>query len=191
MPQAAIPWIVGIGTAAKVGTDIYSAKKASDASKEAAQAQTAAGNQSLALQRDVWQQSQQNLQPWMQRGSQAVNTMAELMGFGPAPTAAGGATPPATTGPSPILGTRGYAWQQRTPENETTFGRDPNMPGQGNWASQRAATIRERRLAEVLGAALPQNQSGYVQMRAPDGTVQPVPTQYVDHYTQLGAQIVG
>jgi hypothetical protein len=40
-------------------------------------------------------------------------------------------------------------------------------------------------------AAQTQTQSSYVQMRAPDGTVQPVQSQYVKHFTDLGAVVVG
>jgi len=196
MPAVAVLPAI-IGAAATTGAAIYTANKMSGAAKDAANMQVAAGDKSLALQEKMWQQSQQNLQPWVQQGSWAVNTMGGLMGA-PTPAAGGttGTTPPA--GPSPILGSRGYAWERRVPENETTFGSDPMQPGQGRWTSQHGDSIRAKRLAEIMAqttadptSIASQSQSSYVRMRAPDGTVQEVPSSYVDHYTQRGATVVG
>lgn len=202
-----VPLVLGWGwlawaipTAVSAFVNLWQGKKASDTAKEAAKTQVA-GTQAAQKQLDTsYQSAQSALHPWLSTGGQAATTLGSLMGL---PTAAPPtvATPLApttpTAGPNPILGGRGYDWQRRVPENETTFGYDLMQPGQGRWTSQQGDRIRAERLATIMGGTedptsiAAQTQSSYVQMRAPDGTIQRVPAQYTDHYTQLGATVIG
>lgn len=190
MAAAIVPLITG---AVSAGTTIWAANKQANAAQQAARQQTQAGTQALDLQRQIWQQSQANLQPWVARGTQAVNTLGSLMGLGAAP-AGGGAT---GTGQVDFTGgqfTGGQTFPARQIEYLDTAGEVQDAR-------------RAQRLHAALGSEAPygaqtpydegidyrraQTQSGYVTMQAPDGSTSSVPSGYVNHYTNLGARIVG
>ncbi len=69
------------------GATIYAANQSADAAQNAANAQANASNNASNLQYQEWQQGQQNLQPWLQTGTSALNQLAFEMGQGNAPTA--------------------------------------------------------------------------------------------------------
>jgi len=193
MPQAAIPWIVGLGTAASVGTQVYGAKKASDASKEAAAAQSASVDKGLALQEKMWSQGQTNLQPWLQQGAKAVNTMGDLMGLGGVSSGVPAYTPPAQTEPPKILSD---LWYARDRGDRPATGRAIPRPGSEAETLygdrfQGARTPAGTSMGDTMTMAQARSQSGYAQMQAPDGTVQSVPASMVSHYTNLGAKVLG
>ncbi len=91
----ALGWLAG----ATIAGGLLSA----GASSSAAGDQAAAAEQATQLQRDIWQQQQQNLAPWMNQGQLALSDLSRLMGIGSTSPAVG--TVPvstATTGPQPL-----------------------------------------------------------------------------------------
>ena len=110
----AVPLLVGAVTS---GATLYAAKKGADASRNAAATQTAAadragqlqydlGMKSLDFQRQMWDQGQANMQPWMNMGRSALGALGAGMGL-----SGGGA--PAMGGPSRMpsggMGQGGYS----------------------------------------------------------------------------------
>ena len=86
MPAWIAPAIIaGVGAL----VDWFGAKKQSDASEQATEAQTAAGTQALALQKQIYEQQRADLAPWRTQGSQAMTTLGSLMGLPAAPTGSG------------------------------------------------------------------------------------------------------
>jgi hypothetical protein len=92
MPAAGIIAAGVIGA----GASIISANKSTKAANKATQAQVDANNQSLALQRDIYDQNKGILSPYVQQGYAANNALAGLLGLdtgGGVTTAGGGAAP--------------------------------------------------------------------------------------------------
>lgn len=77
--------IVAVQAAATLG----SAAIGSRAASKATQAQTDAANQSLALQRQMYEEQVARAQPFLEAGRGSVNRLAEFLGTGGDPTAAG------------------------------------------------------------------------------------------------------
>lgn len=71
MPAIAVAGIYAAGA-------IASAKMASNASKEAAATQTAAGNQALRVQQDMWNQQRGLQQPYVDAGNSALNRVSDI-----------------------------------------------------------------------------------------------------------------
>lgn len=190
MAAAAIPWIMGIGTAASVGTSIYGAKKAADASKQASAAQVASGDKALALQREMWQDTRQSLQPWITQGSQAVTTLGDLMGLG----GGGGAAPPAASSPPLAGGRTPTAWDLMSPEEREYVSRPATRRQTkeylltGNEALDPSQTGLFTPQAPTMAAAM--RGSSYVTLQAPDGTTQQVPETAASHYLSRGARLL-
>jgi hypothetical protein len=184
---AAIPLIVA---AASTAATVYSAKKQAGAVEDAAQQQTDAGRESLALQKEMWQQSQQNLQPWLKTGEWAATTLGGLMGMPDAPAASTGAAQTA-----PNLGSTEAVARYTNANPRPAINQDTGPEDLMAWRQGRREAMREARLGAFMGTENPasataQRQSSYTTMRAPDGTVQDVPSQHVPHYTNLGATVV-
>lgn len=79
---------MAIGTAAAIGLgvagvgSVLGAKSANKASKRAAQVSADNNAQNTALQRDIYNQNKQILNPYVQRGNAAGETMNALLGLG-------------------------------------------------------------------------------------------------------------
>lgn len=73
MPTAAAAGIIG-------GTSLISGVMGSNAAKSAANAQSQAAANALAFQKQVYQQNQQNLQPYMTAGTSALGQLSNIYG---------------------------------------------------------------------------------------------------------------
>jgi hypothetical protein len=67
----------GVAAAGAIGGAVIS----SNASKNAAAQQAAAANNATQLQEAQWEQTQQNLQPYMNLGSASINPLLQAMGY--------------------------------------------------------------------------------------------------------------
>lgn len=159
--------LLGVDAAAH----LVGAKMASTASKNAAKTQAAAGQKAIEIsqagQRDSLNAINTNYgkaaslyEPYRQVGLSALPSLANLAGSGYPE----GRTAPPQGAPPSVMG-------MGTPQ--------PNAPppqgAQGFYGGQ------------PMG---PSNGSGLVTMRAPNGMTQQVPAAQVQHYTQMGAQVV-
>ncbi len=88
--------IPGLGTG--IGAMIGGSLGGGLASNAATNAQTSAGNQALDLQRQMFAQTQANLQPYQQFGAQAIPQLNAMLGFGPQGMAGAQASLAATPG---------------------------------------------------------------------------------------------
>jgi hypothetical protein len=68
------------------GGSIYGANKQAKAAKDATSAQVAAANSEMALQKQMYDQSRQDMQPWMQAGQGGLSALMKLAGFSPTTT---------------------------------------------------------------------------------------------------------
>lgn len=193
MVAFALGWVPAVVAGISAIASIWTAKKQADAAKQAANIQVQGTRDAQGYIDKAYQQSTANLQPWINTGQQAATTMGQLMGFG-----GGGGATAAPTAPVAAGTTKKNlsAWDTMTPEEKAYVSsgttqrnmkaylagdesRDPSTTGLF------APTPNPQTVAEA------RSQSSYVKMQAPDGTVQPVPSQYVPHYTKLGAKVVG
>lgn len=176
MPAAvAIPLIVG---AASTAATVYGAKKSADASKNAARTQTAAGDQALGLQRDMYQQQQANLAPYRALGNGSLGNLGNFQSFAGVPGSFGAGVQAQYQRPlSP-----GF----QAPHQQQPQGQQPTM---GQPAVDHAIP-RRGMLGMVRGMAQQPASVDMVRMRAPNGEEQHVPSAQVEHYRQLGAQVV-
>lgn len=190
---------------------MYGAKKASDASKDAAGMQIGAANraaelladtqrESLGFQRDVYNQGRADQQPWIQAGRGSVNKLAHLMGIGgmgggggfqPLQASSGGSRTPGLPssegmfvgGSKPLEGPMGAG-----PRGTYRWpGAEPNAFDQ----AQQREDFREERQAyrQSRPGFVPRRPqpSRTVQMQAPDGSVEAVPMHEVEMMEQAGA----
>lgn len=153
-------WLSGLTTIGTLGLNLIGAKIASNASKNAAKTQVAAGEKAIGIdqqgQRDSlaavnqgYGQAQQLYAPYMQIGASAVPSLTRLAGSN-YPGAASPYLPPqgapvAPQGPQPSIATMGMA----KPAGEPT-----------------------------------------VPMRAPNGQTSQVPASQVEHFKQKGAVVL-
>lgn len=150
------------------GAGIIGGDVQSEGAKSAAKSEVAAGDKSLAIQKDIYERGQAGLSPYMSAGTGAVTNLRGLSGqplevVGPA-AGTPGSLPPNAAAPSPRMATDTGA----VPTGDVAVPRSTLQ----NFASQQTA-------------------SGYVTMRSPDGSMtQPVPANLVDHYRQQGATVV-
>jgi len=150
----------GLGGVIGLGTNVLGGILNQRAIGKATDQEVAAANRALDLQRDIFDTSQRNLNPYMQTGAGASGRLNYLMGgtgnFNDMthPTTAGGAAPSITAGAQPL------------------------PPNSGGWTSM------------MPGSPIVPAQSTMVNMQAPDGSVKAVPSGEVPHWTQLGARMV-
>jgi hypothetical protein len=71
------PIVIAAGIAA--GGSLAGGALASSGAKSAAETQAAAGDKALALQKDMYDQTRQDLAPWVTSGSQANTTLSSLL----------------------------------------------------------------------------------------------------------------
>ena len=94
-----------LAAAGSGGLQLWGAKKSADASKKAAEQQTASADQGLALQKDIYGQQVAGMQPYAQFGQQALGSLGSLMGFPALPPPTGRDATGAPLGP--ITGQQG------------------------------------------------------------------------------------
>lgn len=143
MPDMGIGSILGA-----VAGPVISGIMGGNASQQAAQTQAGAANQASALQQQMYQQTQQNLAPWLQGGNVALSALQKGLGLsgpgiGGSPSLTGSG-PPGTMGTSfnpALLSDPAYysAWQQ-------IFG----GPGMGDSTKMSAADLSGQ-LSGILG----------------------------------------
>ena len=115
-----------------VGVNVVNGIDSSNASKNAAAAQTAAANQAAQTQLSMYNQTAQNLSPFTSQGSNAFSQLANMFGFGN------------NTG-SGITSTTGAAGSMGTPNSALMMQNLANTPGyqfglqQGQQALDRSA----------------------------------------------------
>ena len=198
----------------KAGIDIYKGHKEGDAAKKAAATQVAAAtkasdifSQGRAENDAAFKNAQAQYQPYVTMGQQAMSMLGATGGYTGVPTGAPalGATTPTAAGDTgqPLLSDP--ANDQIRQAYKTYLGREPTLSeimsqtGKGEFGVQDprlALSVENIRYspeaqARATNAPQPQNQSGYTKMRGPDGSMKDVPAQHVNHYTQLGAQVIG
>lgn len=84
MPSISIPIALIAGAAITAGTSAYGASQQAGAAQDAAQLQYQAAQQAAAQQWAMFQQMQGNLQPYMNTGVNALNSLGSLTGTMPA-----------------------------------------------------------------------------------------------------------
>jgi hypothetical protein len=137
----------------------------SNAAKNAAAQEVAAGNKALGIEKDVYDRQLSALSPYQSLGGAATGRLGELLGY-PAGTGVPTAGPVAPTTDA-VRGAAVTAAQQNMPQT--------TLP---------PATLQA--LANARGQQ--QTTSGYVNMASPDGSeTQPVPAELAPHYASLGA----
>lgn len=180
------------------------AKKQADTAKQAAQTINQGVRSAEGQITSAYNTAQGAISPFVQSGTAANNTLASLMGLG-ATTAPGGApasTPSLTGRAAPRDLSPKAVWDSMTPE-ERAYVSSPTVKrntknylltgdesldpsSTGMFAPQPANASS---YAPAQGQPV-QTSSSYVQMQAPDGSQQSVPSQYVDHFRQRGATVI-
>jgi hypothetical protein len=118
--------------------------------------------------------------------------MGNLMGLG---GMTGGTAAPAAPIALPTPAAAPKTWDEMSPEQQQAYVNSPARRRQmkdylltGNEALDPSQTGLFA--PDPQAAARAQTQSSYTKMQAPDGSVKDIPSQYVSHYSQLGAQII-
>jgi hypothetical protein len=159
----AAPFTGGLSIPAGLGAAgaIISGSAVSDAAKK----QQQATDQALALQGRMYDTTRADLSPYSSIGVGALGNLRTLAGIPqPAPTAGPGAAP-------------------LVPPNAPHATAGPGTPGFGGFTGQQA-------VPRPGVPAPPQNASGFVTMRAADGSTNQVPAAAVSYYQQKGAQVL-
>ena len=193
----ALPVASGTGVAAGVGgglamdpitkllvggstiSNYFGARNAAKAAKDAAKMQAEAADKALAFQRTMWEDTQRNQAPWLQAGTGAINTLANLGGI---PMMAPGTAPSALIAPQPTGG-------GSLPPLAPGVTRGP-MPISQAVSSPLAAPQAPRPVGSSATPAAMGGQSSYVMLQAPDGTQQRVPEQFASAFEAKGARRV-
>ena len=194
--QIAIPLVT-----AAVGAigNLWASHKNAEAAKEAAKIQVAGTKDAQGYIDRGYAEAKAVLQPYTQAGTTALGSLMSTGGY-TMPTGAASAapmSPTATANTNPLS-----AWDSMSPEEKayvssaTTKRNTKNYLLTGDESLDPSTTglfapdAPNAQAANPQAAAQAQMQSSYVKMKAPDGTVQPVPSQYVKHFTDLGATVV-
>lgn len=219
MPFGGLLTVAIIGAAGQgisAGVNAHAASSAADkqvaASEQAAQATREASANSLAFQKQQWQQSQSNAEPWVAYGRGAVTTLGDLMGIKPIPTT-GGAPP--TTGPIPTnpdgsqVGSGipwdqgssrpssappGYHWDDQfamfQPDKPPTLG---GQYGQSSTPTAPPPTAGAPQPPPASSAAVAPPPvavaSKIVRITWPDGSQAQVPSDQLNQYKSMGAEV--
>lgn len=169
------------GLAASSGTQLYGAKKAADAAKKAARTQVDATTRAQGFNQQVYTEQRRLMNPYVQAGQTSLaNLQAQQWGTpGQAPRPSGYGLPPAGFGgqpnPQPSLASMG-APEFQMPQP----GQAVPRPGMGGAPQGRTPP---QGMAQPGGP-----QGGMVTLRAPDGSIQPVPAHLAEQFIQRGAQ---
>ena len=183
------------------------------AAKYAADLQAKSSSNALDFLKTQWATTQKNQQPWIAAGQAAVGKLSSLLGldvpasaFGLPSVGSSPTTPTTPTTPTPVAWSPPAAWTPpssptgdwRPPTDEeaaTNLANRPR-PRDHSLGTPGAPPANTSTYGSLTGASTgqpaPATQSGYVLMRAPDGSdLAQVPPGQVSHYQSLGAQIVG
>lgn len=162
-----------------------------DAAKKAAEQQTSAGDKSIALQREMYEQSRADLAPYRNTGGAAMGTLGSLMGL---PTGGSGAdaaadpsAPPVGANPNrrPFSGDPVGHAQPRTEPLPGKQARLADARRVQAGASQQASSSFAPRADGARGQG-----GGLVRMQAPDGRVVLVPSAKVQEATSQGGVVL-
>ncbi|MGH6740794.1 MAG: hypothetical protein ACREDY_17510, partial [Bradyrhizobium sp.] len=163
-----MPWGVaaaGIGGIAS----IFGAGQSANASKQAAQIQANATNKATDLQQAEFQQTQNNLQPYLNQGYTAQNILGNYLGIGPGGSFNGSnafllQNPMTLAGQSPVLANLPNAPQFNEPAfTQQQFQQSPGYQyqlGQGQQAVQNSAAGQSGALSGNMLRGLQQNATG-------------------------------
>lgn len=166
------------GASIPAGLSAAGALISSGAVSDAASKQATATTQALNLQQQMYNTTRSDLSPYAQTGTAALGNLRQLTGL-PATIAPTPSNPPpggipASSMPGGALG----QMQVGTPQN-------PGAP----LTTPQGAPV-PLRSANGQSPAQMQTSSGYVTMRAPDGTTQQVDAAHVPFYQQKGATVI-
>lgn len=205
------------GTGISAAVNAHAASSAADqqvaASDKAAQAVRDGQANSLAFQKQQWLQGQSNAEPWLAYGRGAVTTLGDLMGIKPiATTAAPAQAPPGSyvdqnntivkqgtvvpnapgsdnvvAGPPPLLpdGSPNPAWRQNMATPATLGGMYGGPPSAAPPAASAAAPPSAAAVAPPPVAAA----SRIVRITWPDGSQAQVPSDQLNQYKSMGAEV--
>ena len=182
MPFGGLLTVALIGAGTSIAGGIVQSKAASKATK----AQTDAGDKSLALQREIYNQQQANEAPWRNTGAAAITSLGGLLGLpAGAPGGGTGQLPAQGGGPqydAPYTAaqanfdhyspTGGYIGKD-TPVSEQMSNPNVNVDASGYTAQQHGAT------------------PPYVTVKAPNGTSYQVPWDKKQEAVDNGGVVVG
>lgn len=193
--------IAAVGISA--GVAAYSAHKAASASKQAAETQAASGQEALGYQQRQYDQQQERLAPYRALGESALGRLGSFQSFNGVPGRLGAGVNPQQGDPHRQIRTQqeidqGLQFkagnmpmaslaQPSGPPSQTpgmTSGMPPGapqMPPDGAMAPPQGATQGT--------APTPATGEPMVPMRAPDGTVKPIPQSQVALAQSRGAVI--
>lgn len=155
MPLAVPLIAAGIGAAGS----IYASNQANKAANKQIAAQTAATDQSIALQRDALNRQQQNFAPYLQTGYGALQQIQQQFGLGTGGGGyTGGKTPGGFAGTSPAEGGGGGAAAGGQPDWNEYLSRYTDVAGAFNEA---AGTPEGRQALADKGISTPQQYAQF------------------------------
>jgi hypothetical protein len=168
--------------------NLFGAKQAADASKDAAEIQAQSARDALAQNERFWNETQQNQAPWLQAGTGAVTSLANLMGvpmLSPAQVAP--RTPAATpTAAAPTASLSAMTPTAR-PAVPTGGSLGDRLRGRMNTPAPAVAT----RANTTRSPSMDARTSSFAKMQSPDGAeTMDVAIADVPHYERLGARRV-
>lgn len=180
-----------IGAGIKTGVDIWQAKRAGDAAKDAAQIQSDSGQQALNLYGQMYQQERNDLAPWRDTGGQAMTSLGSLMGLPSGPVGGGDAGLPALGSGTPQPGSP--EWKADIEGRISTASSDIA----GNMMDGAARREARDRLSDVFRdihqAGMEQRSESSLRtakMRSPEGDEDDVPEELVSSFEREGFQRV-
>ena len=188
----------------EIGTNIWGANKASDASKEAAEIEAAAYREGLAFLTKQWEKYNDDFKPYLDAGHAAVGRMSgALEGTTPPPMPA---SVSARLNGKPTLGTFGQPQPRPTtqtaPPQRPTIERPPGPPVSTTMPvpSPSGPPLRDPGEPDSLGnfgqppvsTTMPVvgGQPKLVRVQAPDGEVREMPEQMANAFIARGAKRV-
>jgi len=208
--------MAGISAAGSVA----SAKIQANAANKAAGTQAQSGQDALQIERDAYNNAQQrldqaalvqkqiydenkgNFDPYRSLGASAASTLGAAMGLPvamSAPASSSSRGVPSGGMSVPAVGTGGLSpYRPGNAQGIVRNGLNPPLADPNARSGQLAdaaggfgTSIGRALQRSQQDAAIQTRQSSYVTMRAPNGETQPVPSNQVDHFTRMGATVVG
>lgn len=181
---AVIPFIPLITAGIGAGTTIAAARMQSGASNRATQAQSQAERESLEFLRQQFLELQRQRAPFVDFGTGALGSLADLLGLPRPQPGSGPTTFPPNTPSTPSSPPAGAGAMTTAAQRATQ--RMPSLPG----------TTQQPTSAPIPGSTGGPAGSGgptaeaMVMMEAPDGSRQSVPSGLTDWYRARGARVV-
>jgi hypothetical protein len=183
MPCISVPVALLAGAAVSGAASAYAAKTGSSAAKEAAGTQSAAADRAADLQMEMFQRIQQNLQPYIAAGGNALTQLQALTGTAQPAAASGAGSAPYGFAPGNPMTTPSGAptiWVNRTSGQAWVAPAGGFAPPSADWqafstngqpmaaASPGAAAAPANLQAQPFGQPIPMTQG-------PGGTLVPKP----------------